>query len=64
MLKFVHNVSFSAIESYDGTWLYMAPEVLSLKIFEIKNIARMTDADIINRYGYADIYSFRQSFTM
>lgn len=41
----------------DGTWLYMAPEILSLKMFEVGEID-LTNGDIVNRYCSADIYSF------
>jgi len=44
-------------KSPDGTWLYMAPEILSLRMFEIGE-GELSNSDIVNRYACADVYSF------
>ncbi|CAG5089958.1 Oidioi.mRNA.OKI2018_I69.PAR.g12415.t1.cds [Oikopleura dioica] len=41
----------------DGTWLYMAPEVLSLSMFDTGDMVP-TNSDMVNRYCSVDIYSF------
>lgn len=45
------------LECLDGTWLYMAPEILSLSMFETGDMD-ISYEDIVNRYCSADIYSF------
>ena len=36
----------------------MAPEVLSLKMFEIGEAGSLSNSDIVDRYAQADVYSF------
>ena len=59
ILEKLENVREKCFEQKcpDGTWLYMAPEILSLKMFDIGE-GGVSNSDIVDRYACADVYSF------